>query len=70
MPPRFDEAGDQERTADWFYALGYELRTEIDAAATAIDHWGDLASDVREDEWQKYFNRDERIPSQEGGDDG
>lgn len=53
---------DPERASDWFIALGNELRAEIDACATAIDNWSDLATDVREEEWKKYLDRDTRLP--------
>lgn len=56
----------QERTSDWFAAVGNELRSEIEATATAIDNWSDLASDVRDDEWTKYLNRGTRLPGHEG----
>ncbi|MCK9824029.1 hypothetical protein NOCD_11090 [Nocardioides cavernae] len=59
----------QERVADWFVAVGNDLRSEIDATATAIDNWSDLASDVREDEWSKYLKRDNRLPGHEGNEE-
>lgn len=55
-----------ERTADWFASVGNELRSEIEATATAIDNWSDLAADVRDEEWGKYLNRNSRLPGHEG----
>lgn len=53
---------DNERAADWFAGIGNDLRDEIEATATAIDNWSDLASDVREEEWSKYLTRQSRLP--------
>lgn len=54
---------DTQRTADWFESLGQGLRDEIDAAASAIQNWGDLAPDVRDDEFESYQTREDRLPS-------
>ena len=56
------EQDDPGRASDWLAALGNELRAEIEAAATAIYNWSDLAADVRDEEWQKNLDRDSRLP--------
>lgn len=55
-------AEDRERVADWFGAIGQELRHEIDATATAIENWGDLAPEVRSAEFDSYLSRSDRMP--------
>lgn len=59
-----------ERASDWFTSVGNELRGEIEATATAIENWSDLAADVREEEWDKYLNRSSRLPGYGGSSDG
>lgn len=59
-----------DRAADWFASIGDSLRAEIDATATAIENWSDLAEDVRQDEWTKYMQRDSRLPEASGSTDG
>lgn len=53
---------DQDRIGDWFGSLGMELRDEINATAAAIEHWGDLAPDVRDLELANYDDRERRLP--------
>lgn len=50
------------RMADWFGGLGSGLRNEINATATAIENWSDLAPDVRVAELDNYINRADRLP--------
>lgn len=51
-----------ERIADWFNTVGASLRDEINATALAIEHWGDLAGDVQDQELVNFANRDQRLP--------
>jgi len=61
------EGLDQARTGDWFGALGAGLRDEINATAAAIEHWGDLAPDVRDTEIANYQTREQRLPAWQEG---
>ena len=53
------------RVSDWFAFVGRELRQELEATATAIEHWSDLAPGVRKEEHDKYAER--TIPDGETG---
>jgi hypothetical protein len=55
---------DQHRIADWFGVLGDGMRAEIDATATAIENWGDMAKDVVDAEVESYNTRNARLPAQ------
>lgn len=59
-----------DRASDWFTSVGNELRAEIEATATAIDNWSDLAADVRDEEWGKYLSRNSRLPGHGGSSSG
>lgn len=61
---------DPARTSDWFGSLGASLRDEINATALAIENWGDLAPDVRDDELKSYGTRLERLPEEERQQEG
>jgi hypothetical protein len=63
-------AADSERTADWFGFLGTALRDEINATAASIEHWGDLAPDVRNEELVSYQERESRLPRDAGAQGG
>ena len=56
---------DHGRIADWFGFLGDGMRGEIDATATAIQNWGDLAKDVVDAEVESYNSRNSQLPAQE-----
>lgn len=62
-----DSVLDPHRTADWFGELGAGLRSEIDATATAIEDWGDLAPLVVENELSNYRTRVDRLPANDEG---
>jgi hypothetical protein len=53
---------DPDRSSDWFGSLGRALRDEINATATAIENWGDLAPDVQDSELANYESRGQRLP--------
>lgn len=59
---------DRARIADWFGHLGGHLRDEINATASAIENWGDLAKDVRDEELANFNQREQRLPTQQNGD--
>lgn len=61
------EPVDLERVGDWFGFLGEGMRAEIDATATAIQNWGDLATDVLDTEVQNYNSRNSRLPATQDG---
>jgi hypothetical protein len=50
------------RAADRFELLGYHLRDEITATASAIEDWGDLAHPVYTTELEQYRSRGDRHP--------
>lgn len=60
----------RDRASDWFTSVGNELRAEIEATATAIENWSDLAADVRTEEWNKYLSRSSRLPGHGGPSSG
>lgn len=64
-----DVALDHDRIGDWFGFLGEGLRSEINATASAIEDWGDLAKDVVDSEIESYNSRNDRLPTQESEQD-
>lgn len=58
---------DPHRTADWFGDFGAGLRSEINATATAIEDWGDLAPEVVGRELSNYRDRENRLPTNQEG---
>jgi len=48
---------DHDQVADWFAEMNRALREEITAAASAIENWRDLATDVIDDEQRAYLER-------------
>jgi len=64
-------ASQPERIADWLTHAATDLRNEIGATASAIEDWGSLAPEIRDDEVKKFKERKNRLPLwQEDGADG